>query len=64
MICTVLGFIALICMILIAVYKSKQQKHVLESSPKRSEGIISLLVHWSSQQYAYVETFQGQQQSW
>lgn len=43
-ICTVLGFIALICMILIAVYKSKQQKHVLESSPKRSEGSTTKLV--------------------
>ncbi|KAF2535982.1 hypothetical protein F2Q68_00023120 [Brassica cretica] len=43
-ICTVLGFITLICMILIAVYKSKQQKHVLESSPKRSEGSTTKLV--------------------
>ncbi|CAF2356374.1 LRR receptor-like serine/threonine-protein kinase ERL2 [Brassica napus] len=43
-ICMVLGFITLICMILIAVYKSKQQKNVLESSPKRSEGSTTKLV--------------------
>ncbi|KAL0736393.1 hypothetical protein Bca4012_012603 [Brassica carinata] len=38
-ICMVLGFITLICMVVIAVYKSKQQKQVSEGSPKQSQGI-------------------------
>ncbi|KAF8115589.1 hypothetical protein N665_0025s0057 [Sinapis alba] len=43
-ICMVLGFITLIFMVVIAVYKSKQQKQVLEDSPKRSEGSTKLVI--------------------
>ncbi|ESQ40651.1 hypothetical protein EUTSA_v10012600mg [Eutrema salsugineum] len=43
-ICMVLGFITLIVMIVIAVYKSKQQKQVLKGSPKQSEGSTKLVI--------------------
>ncbi|CAH8312508.1 unnamed protein product [Eruca vesicaria subsp. sativa] len=43
-ICIVLGFITLICMVVIAVYKSKQHKQVLQGSPKRSEGSTKLVI--------------------
>jgi len=43
-ICMVLGFITLIGMIFIAVYKSKQQKPVLKGSSKQPEG-LGLIVY-------------------
>jgi hypothetical protein len=43
-ICMVLGFITLICMIFIAVYKSKQQKPVLKGSSKQPEGSTKLVI--------------------
>ncbi|CAH2073743.1 unnamed protein product, partial [Thlaspi arvense] len=43
-ICMVLGLITLICMIVIAVYKSKQQKQVLKGSQKQSEGSTKLVI--------------------
>lgn len=37
-ICIVLGVITLLCMIFLAVYKSKQQKKILEGPSKQADG--------------------------
>ncbi|ESQ31704.1 hypothetical protein EUTSA_v100036151mg, partial [Eutrema salsugineum] len=43
-ICIVLGFITLLCMIIIVVYKSKQQKKPLKGSSKQAEGSTKLVI--------------------
>ncbi|KFK27954.1 hypothetical protein AALP_AA8G452900 [Arabis alpina] len=43
-ICIVLGSITLLCTILFAVYKSKQQKKIFKGSSKQSEGSTKLVV--------------------
>ncbi|XP_010555314.1 PREDICTED: LRR receptor-like serine/threonine-protein kinase ERL1 isoform X2 [Tarenaya hassleriana] len=43
-ICMVLGFITLLCMIIIAIYKSRQQKEILKDSSKPVEGSSKLVV--------------------
>ncbi|CAA7035091.1 unnamed protein product [Microthlaspi erraticum] len=43
-ICIVLGFITLLCILLIALYKSKQQKKLLTGSSKQAEGSTKLVI--------------------
>ncbi|CAH8353975.1 unnamed protein product [Eruca vesicaria subsp. sativa] len=43
-ICIVLGFITLLCMILIVVVKSKQQKEIVKGSSKQPEGSTKLVI--------------------
>lgn len=47
-ICIVLGFITLLCVLLIAVYKLKQQKKLLTGSSKQAEGRDNGLLNSSS----------------